>query len=122
MQNFRPNIVVDGCSKPFEEDLWSRVEFVSASEGNSAGRKEGPKAPPAKHSGPTKMPLHKPLPMKVVRPCARCKLPTVDVDTGAMSPENEPTVTMRTYRTGKKMGYANKDWANQVWKYRRFSL
>jgi uncharacterized protein YcbX len=114
MQNFRPNIVVDGCAQPFEEDLWAHLEFVASAEDQKDVSPERPGKPIDQGSNPGKAPYHKPLAMKAVMPCARCKLPTVDANTGIMSPENEPTVTLRTYRTGKKIGYSNKDWANQV--------
>jgi uncharacterized protein YcbX len=79
MRNFRPNIVVEGCS-PYEEDVWHEISINS-------------------------------LRMKLVKPCARCKIPTVNPDTGTMDPNNQPSRSMKTFRSGAAIGLENKKWA-----------
>ncbi|WP_206997715.1 MOSC domain-containing protein [Trinickia mobilis] len=71
MNRFRPNIVVTGM-EAYEEDY---VETFR-SEGGGA------------------------IELRVVKPCARCPMPTIDQATGAPDPQwpNEPTDTMSAYR------------------------
>ena len=97
MVNFRPNIVVRGSGRAFAEDTWKRIVF---------------------HQSPTpdQSSHHKrePIAMNVVKPCSRCKMPTVDPTTGCFDPHNEPTRTMKRFRTGKQLGFRNEKWAEEV--------
>jgi len=52
--------------------------------------------------------------MKVVKPCSRCKVPSVNVNTGEMDPENTITKLMKSFRTGEKAGFKNTKWAKEV--------
>lgn len=85
VENFRPNIVVRGCSRGFAEDSWSEIEFAS--------------------SGAC---------MKVVKPCSRCKVPSVNVETGEMDPDNTITKILKTFRTGEIAGFKKAKWAKEV--------
>ncbi|MGK9067465.1 MOSC domain-containing protein [Stutzerimonas chloritidismutans] len=38
---------------------------------------------------------------RVVKPCARCAIPTIDPDTAIRSPDREPLATLMTYRKGE---------------------
>ena len=87
--NFRPNIVVNG-TWTFAEDTWHRITFHSCIQ-------------------PTTV-----LPMSVVKPCSRCKIPSIDPITGIFDPRNEPTRTMKKFRSGKSLGFQNKDWQDEV--------
>ena len=40
-------------------------------------------------------------------PCARCKVPTNDPDTGVLSPTNQPTKVMQVCRSGAALGMTN---------------
>ena len=85
VENFRPNIVVRGCGQGFEEDKWGDIEFTASG-------------------------VH----MKVVKPCSRCKVPSVNVSTGEMDPENTITKLLKTFRTGESAGFKNAKWAKEV--------
>ena len=71
----------------------------------------------------------------VVKPCARCKMPTIDQNTGipdghttsnptkgeddddeggGPAPVAEPTATLRTFRTGAHLGYKKPGWRADV--------
>jgi hypothetical protein len=82
MENFRPNIVVQGC-KPFQEDSWKVIKVNN-------------------------------IVFKVVKPCSRCKVPTVNPATGKMDPNNEPLKTLKTFRTGLALGFQNKKWEKEI--------
>ena len=71
MNRFRPNIVVTGL-EAYEEDY---VETLRSVGGDA-------------------------IELRVVKPCARCPMPTIDQATGAPDPQwpNEPTDTMSAYR------------------------
>jgi uncharacterized protein len=91
MAQFRPNIVVThgqsgACS--FAEDSWKRICVVPASSKSWVAN--------------------------VVKPCSRCTMPNVNPATGEFSEENEPTKTLKTFRTGKDLQLSNPKWAGQV--------
>lgn len=58
MDRFRPNLIVGGEPGPWAEDTWSKVQVVNGT--NTAGG----------------------VPFGVVKPCARCKMPTINQQTG----------------------------------------
>ncbi len=95
MARFRPNVVIRGMPeypiKPYIEDFWKVVTFetlpVSAS---YAGTKT------------TEVRMDVPYP-----PCARCKVPTNDTETGILHIDNQPTKVMQTCRSGQNLGITN---------------
>lgn len=93
MINFRPNIVVQ-CSEPFAEDTWGDIEIIR----ESSSQKQS-------------------VFMSVVKPCSRCKIPTIDPVTAQFDPENEPTRTMRTFRTGRVIGFEEMKWQGEVHRF-----
>ena len=112
MERFRPNLVVGDAGsgrklRPFDEDSWSEMGIKSHA---GRGARFG-----------------------VVKPCSRCKIPTIDQETGVPdrctsnlpaadvddegggpASEAEPTATLRTFRTGRLLGYARPKWAKDV--------
>lgn len=120
MDRFRPNLVIaadaeqggpsmgGAAARPFAEDGWASICVRGAGGGASFG---------------------------VVKPCARCKMPTIDQSTavpdgrgsaaatvgaddddegGGPTSEAEPTATLRTFRTGALLGYKKAGWASDV--------
>ncbi|MGF6772414.1 uncharacterized protein YcbX [Paraburkholderia sp. GAS199] len=81
MNRFRPNMVVSGLDA-YEEDY---VESLSV-----AGSVDGS------------------VELRLVKPCSRCPMPTVDQAKGAPDPDwpNEPTDTMSVYRANPQRGGA----------------
>jgi hypothetical protein len=104
---------VKGCSSPFVEDTWSHITFLSDNSNK--------------------------ISMKVVKPCARCKIPTIEpgelafvslifkmhtiillyafkfeLDTGVFDPTNEPSRSMRRIRSGSAIGFKNEKWQGEV--------
>lgn len=76
IERFRPNFVIDGTLKAFDEDTWKTIQIIPLN--SEAGRK--------------------PLRMHVVKPCMRCTMPTVDQLTGEREPTAEPLTTLRRLR------------------------
>lgn len=77
MNRFRPNVVLSGIDA-YEEDYTDTLR-VSASEGE--------------------------VELRIVKPCTRCPIPTIDQMRGAPDPRwpNEPTDTMSTYRADSRV-------------------
>ena len=96
IENFRPNIVVKGCRYGFREDAWQEIAFL-------------PPQINADQSEPRKV-----IKMQVVKPCARCKVPSVDFTTGVMDPNNTVTRLLKTFRTGELAGFKQDKWAKEV--------
>jgi hypothetical protein len=69
-RNFRPTIFINETPEPFAEDYWSYVRI---------GREGGPI-------------------FKAAKPCTRCKLTTVNPDTGEFSEQGEPLKTLTTIK------------------------
>ena len=88
MENFRPNIVCDGHNA-YAEDSWDCIEFES----------------------------DKKVVMNIVKPCARCSVPTIDPQTGIFDPNNEPTRTIKKFRSGSALGFRKSEWAGEVRKF-----
>jgi len=83
MNRFRPNIVVGGAATAWEEDQWDHVKFTSrASSNNNA-------------SGFAVL--------RNVKPCSRCKVPTINQETAAVG--EEPTKIMYNFRSGSALGW-----------------
>ncbi len=74
MPRFRPNLVLDGL-EAFDEDSLDEVE-IHTDEG--------------------------PVRLKLVKPCARCSMPNVDLDTAAVG--TEPGDTLAGYRADARVG------------------
>lgn len=117
MNRFRPNVVVggEGGAPPFAEDSWAAVALgLRGDLQDGCGARFG-----------------------VVKPCARCKMPTINQTTGVPdgrkdacaaargsaddgdegggpASEAEPTATLRTFRTGKLLGYKKPGWRADV--------
>jgi uncharacterized protein YcbX len=68
LERFRPNIVIEGAA-PFEEDEWRQIVIGDGADA---------------------------ITVDVVKPCARCSIPSVDPRTGVQG--IEPTRTLSTYR------------------------
>ncbi|CAG5124321.1 unnamed protein product [Candidula unifasciata] len=68
MKNFRPNIVIQGIKEAWDEDNWSHLKI-----GNS-------------------------LKMRVLAPCDRCAIPTVNLATLQRRSDEEPLRTLRIFR------------------------
>ena len=88
MANFRPNIIVNAC-EAFAEDTWDSLIFESTP----------------------------PVAMNVVKPCARCKMPTIDPTNGTFDPDNQPTKTIKKFRSGKALGFQDESWSGEVIRY-----
>merc|ERR1711879_1033747 len=46
----------------------------------------------------------------LTKPCVRCQVPTINQETGIMDKYHEPTMTLRTFRTGKDLGFEKEKW------------
>jgi hypothetical protein len=106
MERFRPNVVLRGGSDsalaPYAEDMWKRVAFSPppASPSPSLGNATLAEAP---------VEVTVPFP-----PCARCKVPTNDPQTGILSPTNQPTKVMQVHRSGAALGLTHPKLLKQV--------
>ena len=72
MERFRPNVVVRGAGVPFAEDGWKELQV----------RRTG-------------------LVLRVVKPCARCVITTIDQQSGVVT-GSEPLATLAEYRRRPK--------------------
>lgn len=91
--NFRPNIIVEGCEQPYAEDLWKSIRF---------------------HNSSSPVDSREYIDMKVVKPCSRCKMPTIDPETGEFDPDNQPLKAMKAFRTGLALGFDKKSWKGEI--------
>lgn len=87
--NFRPNIVVD-CEEAFAEDSWGDILFIH----NDADKSS--------------------VEMSAVKPCSRCKVPTIDQQTAQLDPDNEPNRTLKQFHSGQAMNLQEKSWKGEV--------
>eukprot|EP01083_Nonionella_stella_P307632 1082072_1 len=86
MNRFRPNIVITTDSnEAFIED---RIETLTLTTDKDT--------------------IH----LYVTHPCSRCQMPTIDQESGVANKEHEPTKTLRTYRTGKHLGFDQSEHGN----------
>ncbi|WP_423907302.1 MOSC domain-containing protein [Candidatus Spongiihabitans sp.] len=74
MDRFRPNIVVKGCDA-FAEDHWHTIRVNNNSSHNDSSN----------------------INLRIVKPCARCSVPTVNQQTGVLAGP-EPIHTLSSYR------------------------
>jgi len=86
-EHFRTNIIVQGCA-PFEEDKWKQISISC----------------PNQQGGLTTGTEASSVSFRIVKFCARCKVPTNDPQSGVLNPNNEPTKTLATFRTGDDLG------------------
>ncbi|CAL1545456.1 unnamed protein product [Lymnaea stagnalis] len=68
IENFRPNIVVKGTKEPWDEDTWAELK------------------------------IGKDVRLRVLEPCGRCTLTTVDPDKLEKRADGEPLKTLRSFR------------------------
>ena len=80
----RPNIVVRG-GKAFAEDTWGKVTIGDEQ-----------------------------TLIECVKPCTRCKIPTVDPITGVMNEDNQPIKAMKRLRSGQALKFKREDWRLEV--------
>ena len=52
--------------------------------------------------------------IEVVKPCARCKIPTVHLDSGKLDPNNQPIKAMKSLRSGKALKFKKDEWRAEV--------
>ena len=81
----RPNIVVRG-GKAFSEDSWGKIRVGERGQAL----------------------------IECVKPCTRCKIPTVDLSTGLMDEDNQPIKAMKSLRTGQALHFKREDWRLEV--------
>lgn len=89
MNRFRPNLVVAGI-EAYEEDYIETLR-IAATDGETG------------ETGATGE-----IELRIVKPCTRCPMPTIDQVSGAPDPRwpNEPTDTMSIYRSDSRMNGA----------------
>uniref|UniRef100_A0A7S3R986 MOSC domain-containing protein n=1 Tax=Dunaliella tertiolecta TaxID=3047 RepID=A0A7S3R986_DUNTE len=85
MTRFRPNLVMKG-SPAWEEDSCRTVSVQSVDNGV--------------------------LELISVKPCSRCKVPTIDPETAEAG--DEPLDTLHTFRNGGSLGWSKKSWKHAV--------
>jgi uncharacterized protein YcbX len=91
MLNFRPNIVVRGVRRAWDEDSWGDFS-VTHSNGNGS------------HT----------INLSAVKPCSRCQVPNIDPATGIESEDKQPSAAMKTFRRGKDIGLQSKEFQGEV--------
>ena len=79
IDRFRPNIVIEGCQKPFEEDDWKLISFQPKTTTTISTSVEA-------------------IDFFVAKSCARCTIITVD-QSSAQRTKGEPLRTLAGYRT-----------------------
>ena len=52
--------------------------------------------------------------IECVKPCTRCKIPTVDLATGIMDDDNQPIKGMKRLRSGRALKFNREDWRLEV--------
>lgn len=96
MNRFRPNITIKGGPgmhlRAWDEDCWERLS-IGSTVGSTVGS-----------TGPTES-SNEAIQFLNVKPCDRCKVPTIDQETGIAG--DEPTLTLRRLRSGNVLGWTN---------------
>lgn len=108
IENFRPNIVVKGCKYGFREDLWKNIVFRSSIPSKSLLITHDNNNKNNNNNNKTD------IKMTLCKPCARCKMPSVDFNTGVMDPENKVTKLLKSFRAGGVIGLKNESWSKEV--------
>ena len=81
MNRFRPNIVIKtDLNEPFIEDRIDKLTLT-----------------------PNKITFF------LIKPCSRCRIPTICQETAIPNKEHEPTMTLRTFRSGKHLKYEGRE-------------
>jgi uncharacterized protein YcbX len=96
MDRFRPNIVISGTPKAWGDDDWKGIKI---------SRDEGPAAAAAADG----------VLLQYVKPCDRCKVPTINQQTAEAGDDGLEKV-LREARSGKVLGWsdARKSWTHSV--------
>merc|ERR1719384_2332433 len=82
MNRFRPNIVIKtDLNEPFVEDRIFKLTLLS------------------------KVHREELINFYITKPCDRCQVPTIAQESAIKDKHNEPTLTLRTFRTGKHLGF-----------------
>eukprot|EP00878_Enallax_costatus_P004347 GHUV01004582.1.p1 GENE.GHUV01004582.1~~GHUV01004582.1.p1 ORF type:complete len:341 (+),score=87.36 GHUV01004582.1:522-1544(+) len=100
MNRFRPNIVISGAPAPWADDHWKGIQISSNSSGNSS---EGMAT------------ARDAVVLQYVKPCDRCKVPTINQGT-AEAGHDELERVLREVRSGKVLGWSEgrKSWTHSV--------
>jgi len=85
---FRPNIVVSGLPA-WEEDKWRQLRVTPSAGGGHT------------------------IEMTSVKPCSRCKVPTINPETGVPS-QGEPSDILAMFRKGSHLQWSVKSWKHAV--------
>lgn len=105
MLNFRPNIVVRGIKKPWDEDNWGNIAITSRPNHRFNAHRLDTNA--TTNSQNT-------LNMAVVKPCSRCQIPNLDPNTGVESPDKEPNKTLKSFHCGHHMNLKSKKFLGEI--------
>eukprot|EP00877_Chromochloris_zofingiensis_P006088 jgi/Chrzof1/1732/Cz10g18280.t1 len=91
MERFRPNIILAGADGGWEEDKWAAITVGGGAADAAAG-----------------------MEMSFVKPCDRCKVPTIDQQTAIAG--DQPLDTLSKIRSGKVLGWnaQRKSWTHSV--------
>lgn len=105
MNRFRPNLVLSGLDA-YEEDYVESVTIQAHRD--EAGAVDMALASTLKSASALESASDQPVQLNIVKPCARCPIPTIDQATGAPHPDwpNEPLDTMSAYRSNARVGGA----------------
>jgi uncharacterized protein YcbX len=97
MARFRPNLVFSGgeaTDSPWADDGWARVR-VSGGGGGGGDQALSPSSSSSSSS----------CELAYVKPCSRCKVTTVDPESGALTPGEQPLPALRAFRSGSALGW-----------------
>jgi uncharacterized protein YcbX len=93
MDRFRPNIVLSGGgAAPWADDSWGGISIGTSSAADGGGVTK----------------------LANVKPCSRCKVTTINQATAEVG--SEPLATLGSFRTGKALGWAERQrsWTHAV--------
>jgi hypothetical protein len=105
MNRFRSNVVVNGVPEAWDEDKWLSLKIVNSGKSKSGSSKEDGGGGDGDEKGVRDEGgvVH----MKVVKPCGRCKMPTVNQATGIMPSGFEPIPTTSSSPTAEEAASAS---------------